>query len=256
MAEKPMPNGYGAFCWNQLNTPDLEASRAFYEGLFGWRLVQDEVAGVPMHLIQNGTGMLGDFMVMPAEVKAPSHWLSYVWVQDIEAVVAKVEALGGSLCLPITEISQVGRIAVLADPQGATLGVYTSGHAPAEAQPSGAGTFCWYECATRDVEALKTFYGGLFGWSPLPQSMGDFTYTLMQRGDEQIAGIMPMEGPQWDGIPDHWLTYVAVADIEATVARVAGLNGQVCVPVKDIGIGRFAVLMDPLGAVFSVFQAA
>jgi predicted enzyme related to lactoylglutathione lyase len=67
---------------------------------------------------------------------------------------------------------------------------------------------------------------------------------------------MAMEGESWGEIPDHWMAYVAVADIEATAAKVEGLGGKVCVPVTDIGIGRFAVINDPVGAYLSVFQGA
>lgn len=257
MSEKPMPTGYGAFCWNQLNTPDLTASKAFYEGLLGWQILEEAMGGMPMHVITTGTAMVGDVMPLPEEVKTPAHWLSYVWVQDIDRVVARAQALGATVILPVTEIPEVGRIAVFADPRGAMVGVYASAHDPASPQPSGPGTFCWFECATRDLEGLKAFYGDIFGWTAKTETMsGNMQYTLLHRGEDQVAGLMAMEGESWGEIPDHWMAYVAVADIEATVAKVEGLGGVVCVPVTDIGIGRFAVINDPVGAYLSVFQGA
>lgn len=257
MADQCMPTGYGAFCWNQLNTPDVAASKAFYEGLFGWQILEETVGGLAMHVISNDKVVVGDLMAMPSEVQAPSHWLSYVWVQDIQAVVAKAVARGARIFVPVTEIPEVGRIAVFADPKGAVLGVYGTDREPGEAQPAGAGSFCWYECTTRDVEAEKAFYGDLFGWKSVAETMaGGFTYHLQHRGAEQVAGIMPMDGECWDGIPDNWTAYVAVADIVATVATAEALGGTICVPVTDIQIGRFAVLQDPVGAIFSVFQGA
>jgi len=76
MSEPTMPTGYGAFCWNQLNTPNVAASKAFYEALFGWKIVEESMGGMPMHVIFSGTTMVGDLMVMPSEVKSPSHGLS------------------------------------------------------------------------------------------------------------------------------------------------------------------------------------
>lgn len=257
MSEPTMPTGYGAFCWNQLNTPDLAASGAFYEGLFGWRLVEESMGGVPMQLISNGATMVGDVMVMPPEVQAPSHWLSYVWVKDIHEVVAKATARGATILVPVTEIPEVGRIAVFADPRGAILGVYATHKEPESPQPIGPGTFCWYECMNRDVESEKAFYADLFGWTSTAETMeGGFIYHLQHRGADQVAGMMAMDGDCWEGIPDHWMAYVAVVDIEATVAKVGPLGGTVCVPVTDIHIGRFAVLRDPVGATLSVFQVA
>lgn len=255
MSEPTMPTGYGAFCWNQLNTPDVAASKAFYEGLFGWKIVEETMGGMAMHVISTGATMVGDVMAMPPEVQAPSHWLSYVWVKDIHAVVAKAAAGGARIFVPVTEIPEVGRIAVFADPKGAILGVYATDREPENPQPIGPGTFCWYECMSRDIEAEKTFYADLFGWTSTAQTMaGGFVYHLQHRGEDQVAGMMAMEGEGWEGVPDCWTAYVAVADIETTVAKVEPLGGTVSVPVTDIQIGRFAVIQDPVGATISVFE--
>lgn len=255
MSEPTMPTGYGAFCWNQLNTPNVAASMAFYEGLFGWQIVEASMGGMTMHVISSGATMVGDMMAMPAGVDGPSHWLSYVWVKDIQETVSKAKAGGATIFVPVTEITEVGRIAVFADPKGAVLGVYSSDTEPGSPQPVGPGTFCWYECMTRDIEAEMAFYAGLFGWTSTAQAMdGGFVYHLQHRGADQVAGMMAMDGEGWEGVPDHWTAYVAVADIEVTVAKVASLGGTVCVPVTDIKIGRFAVIQDAVGATISVFQ--
>lgn len=257
MSAPTMPTGYGAYCWNQLNTPNVAASKAFYEALLGWRVVEETMGGMTMHLLFAGEACVGDMMAMPEGLQAPSHWLSYVWVQDIDAVVAKAAAKGATLHLPVTTIPEVGRIAVFADPRGAVIGVYATEQPVGDPQPMAPGTFCWYECMSRDLESTKAFYGDLFGWTSKAQDMaGGFTYHLQHRGEDQVAGMMAMEGDMWNGIPDHWMAYVAVDDIEATVAKVQSLGGTVCVPVTDIQIGRFAVIQDAVGATLSVFQGA
>ena len=81
-----------------------------------------------------------------------------------------------------------------------------------------------------------------------------FNYTMIKVGDAQAGGMMPMEGPMWDGIPTHWMVYFAVADCDGTAARVGESGGKVCVPPTEIAVGKFSVLNDPQGATFSIIQ--
>ncbi len=112
--------------------------------------------------------------------------------------------------------------------------------------------FIWNELATPDPEASKAFYATVVGWSaadaPMPESPGS-VYTLFKNGDTDVGGMIRMEGPQWQGIPPHWLAYIGVDDVDATVAKVEPAGGKVLHPPTDIpGVGRFCVIADPLGA--------
>jgi predicted enzyme related to lactoylglutathione lyase len=114
------------------------------------------------------------------------------------------------------------------------------------------GVFSWAELATTDVEGAKKFYTGLLGWTTEVAPVEGMTYTLVKAGDEQVGGIM---GVQCAGgeIPPHWGIYITVDDVDATAGKAKELGGTVIMPPTDIPhVGRFSVLQDPQGVVFSV----
>jgi predicted enzyme related to lactoylglutathione lyase len=123
--------------------------------------------------------------------------------------------------------------------------------------PPTPGTFCWNELMTSDAEASKKFLTTLFGWTTETMELGpDTTYTMFKKGEQYVAGMMPMVGEQWKGVPPHWMGYVAVEDVDAMAKRVTDLGGTVCVPPTDVpNVGRFAVINDPSGATFSLWKA-
>ncbi|MDY7108102.1 MAG: VOC family protein [Planctomycetota bacterium] len=122
--------------------------------------------------------------------------------------------------------------------------------------PPAAGTFCWNELMTPDAGAAKRFYGELLGWTSEDMDMGEMgTYTLFRKGDQHVGGMMPMVGDCWEGVPPHWMSYVAVDDVDASTKKAEQLGGKVCVPPTDIpNVGRFSVITDPTGATISLFK--
>jgi predicted enzyme related to lactoylglutathione lyase len=113
--------------------------------------------------------------------------------------------------------------------------------------------FCWNELATTDADACARFYGELFGWTTQKRPAGPTTYITFRQGGEDAGGMLQMTA-EWAGVRPHWMPYVAVADVDACAKRIAELGGKVCVPPTDISVGRFAVVEDPTGAVFSVIK--
>ncbi len=121
------------------------------------------------------------------------------------------------------------------------------------------GTFCWTELATRDVEAAKKFYTELIGWETEESDIGEGKYTVLKIPGQKcsVGGMMAMDGPQWEGLPSHWMPYIAVNDIDDRAKKCVELGGTVKVPPMDIPtVGRFCVIADPTGAVISLFQGA
>jgi predicted enzyme related to lactoylglutathione lyase len=110
--------------------------------------------------------------------------------------------------------------------------------------------------ACRDIEAAKRFYGHVFGWGGNTQQMGPMTYTEWKLGDKSIGGMARMDENWPAEVPPHWMVYFSVDDCDAAVAKVAELGGTVSVPPLDIPPGRFSVVNDPHGAVFSVIKLA
>jgi len=119
---------HGAFSWNELSTPDVEAAKGFYGELLGWQFQDIESCDMNYSMIKAGDKEVGGMMVTPPEAKAngkPATWGAYVTVDDVDAQVARVEQLGGKVCQPAEDIPDVGRFAVIQDPQGATLALIT-----------------------------------------------------------------------------------------------------------------------------------
>lgn len=118
------------------------------------------------------------------------------------------------------------------------------------------GAFSWCELLTSDPEAAKQFYGKLFNWTmePTPTAMPGVDYTLVNCAGQHIGGIMEIP-PSAPEMPPHWGSYITVENVDATVEQALAMGGTVCVPPQDIPlVGRFSVLRDPQGAVFSIIS--
>lgn len=121
----------------------------------------------------------------------------------------------------------------------------------ASAAPATPGGFCWNELITSDVGVAGKFYTQLFDWNPTPFP-GPMPYTIFRMGEKHVGGMMPQQQP---GTPPIWLSYITVADCDASAAKAQKLGAKLCMPPKDIPtIGRIAVLTDPLGAAFGIHQ--
>lgn len=151
-----------------------------------------------------------------------------------------------------TEIIGFGHMAVFADPTGAPISVWQPLSHIGAGLVDEPGTLCWNELTTRQPDLAIPFYRSVFGWTPAPRPMGAVTYTEWKLSDRTIAGMMPMDASWPEGIPSHWMVYFATADTDTSAARVTELGGRVSVPPTDIPPGRFAVVNDPHGAVFSL----
>jgi len=125
MKEHEMPAG-GTFCWTELATTDAEAAAKFYSELLGWRLHRSNATGYEYTEIEAGGERIGGIHQMGSEFAgAPSHWMAYVAVEDVDESAGRVAELGGKVCVPPTDIPNVGRFCVINDPTGATLSLIT-----------------------------------------------------------------------------------------------------------------------------------
>lgn len=113
------------------------------------------------------------------------------------------------------------------------------------------GNFTWFELVTSEIDDAKAFYTETLGWKTTEMDMGDFQYPMLVAGEAPQAGIV---APQQPGTPAHWISYLAVDDVDARVAKVTEHGGKVVVPPTDISVGRFALVADPQGALFNLFK--
>jgi predicted enzyme related to lactoylglutathione lyase len=248
----------GTFIWHDLMTTDLATSKHFYTKLFDWKAVTHE-GGMPYTEISTAAGRpQGGMMAEDPSKGIPSHWMGYVLVENVDKTTARAVELGGKTLMAPMDIPQVGRFAVLQDPQGATFApfTYAPGHAEKaeEDGPPTHGRFCWDELSTSDPQKAAKFYGALFGWDVQGMDMGGgMTYWMATKDGAQVAGIMktPKDAPH----PPMWLAYVA-ADVDAKAKLSQELGARVYVPPTDIpNVGRFAVLGDPTGATIALFRS-
>ena len=130
MSEYKVPAN-GAFCWNELATTDLEAAQNFYKTLLGWEIKESKATGecegsmVYNEIVVGGQHVGGIYKMGPEFGQAPSHWVAYVAVDDVDAKARQVWELGGKVCVPPTDIPNVGRFCVINDPTGATIALIT-----------------------------------------------------------------------------------------------------------------------------------
>jgi hypothetical protein len=118
-----------------------------------------------------------------------------------------------------------------------------------EVQMASHGNFHWNELMTRDVEKAKKFYGSTIGWSFDGMPMPDGTYWVAKMGDTPVGGLFPLTSPQFDGVPESWMSYLAVDDVDARVKKAESAGAKLMRPIFDVpGVGRIAILTEPGGA--------
>lgn len=245
----------GTPCWIDLGTPDQDAAASFYGSLFGWSVEEDENAeetgGYRVAMLRGKA--IGGVMKLMEEGQPPA-WSSYVCVEDVDATAAKAKEAGGTVMFEPMSVLDYGRMAFVADPTGAVLGLWQPGKNVGAGLVNEPGALSWNELNTRDVSAAKDFYSAVFGWEYVAEDMGEAgTYTTILRDGNRVGGILDMtERGVPEGVPAHWQVYFAVDNTDTTVEQAKAGGGSVMVEPFDVPAGRLAILADPFGASFAV----
>jgi predicted enzyme related to lactoylglutathione lyase len=175
----------------------------------------------------------------------------YVTVADVDETAGQVAGAGGTVIAPPFDVMEAGRMAVIADPTGAMLCIWSpKGNIGAETVNE-PGALAWEELITPDIPKAGVFYEKIFGWKAAP--VPDGSYTEWKLGDRSIGGAM---NPPMEGIPTVWGVYFAVEDTDKAVELIKSNSGSVFQGPMDIEPGRFAVCADPAGAMFNVIKLA
>ncbi|HEY7962985.1 MAG TPA: VOC family protein [Steroidobacteraceae bacterium] len=243
----------GRFVWHELLTTDTAAAAAFYPKVVPWRTQPSNMPGYTIWM--SAQAQVGGLMALPSEAgDSPPHWLVYIGTPNVDATCSQAQGLGARVVKPPGDIPNVGRFAVLADPQGATFALFTPGGNQAPPTPQQGG-FSWHELATTDVAAAVRFYGTLFGWSKgRGHDMGALgVYQIFEHGGQQVGGMCNVQGPS---TAPSWLSYVHVADSAKAVAAAKGAGGRLLHgPMEVPGGSWIALMMDPQGGAFAVQEA-
>jgi len=248
----------GRFVWYEHLTKDPKAAMEFYNDVVGWK-TQPFGEAHDYFMWIGSQGPLGGVMKLPEQAEkmgAPPHWMAHVQVHNVDATAALAKKLGGNLHKEPEEVPTVGRFAVIGDPQGAFISIFTPSTPMTLHDTSKPGEFCWNELMTSDSAAAFNFYSQLFGWKAFQDmDMGPMgTYRVFAIGERQLGGMMTV--PKGAPMPPMWLYYVETADLDGALARATKrgatvMNGPMDVP----GGGRIAQMMDPQSAAFCLHQS-
>lgn len=256
-------NSHGSFIWYELMTPDPEGAKPFYEAVVGWTVgdPSPEFNGYRMIGRSDG-GYAGGVLELTEDMHrhgARPIWLGYVCVDDVDQSVRLIGEAGGKLLMPAADIPNVGRIAMVTDPQGAPL--YVMRPTPPAADPSAQSDVFsvdqpqhvrWNELMTGDPDAAVAFYQRHFGWSQEGEMpMGELgAYRFIQNNGVAIGAVMkrPLQVPV-----SLWTYYIGVDDIDRAVAAIEGGGGKIVNGPMEIPGGEFALNgVDPQGAAFGL----
>jgi predicted enzyme related to lactoylglutathione lyase len=241
--------------WVDLQTTDQAAAKAFYSEMFGWSYDDQPMdAGAVYSIAKIGDAQVAAIAPQSPELKAagaPAMWNTYLAVDSVDDATAKVAPAGGTVAMEPFDVMDAGRMSFVLDPSGAAVALWQANQHIGAGLVNEPGTVIWNELITDDPAAVS-FYEQVFGVTTTTADMGENKYTMFEAGGQQVGGTMP---PLMAGMPNHWHVYFAVADADATAAKIKQLGGSVMVEPFDTPIGKMAVVADPQGAVFSLFQA-
>jgi uncharacterized protein len=263
----------GVPCWVDTTQPDPDAGAAFYAGLFGWEFEDVTPEGAPgRYLVGRLDGQdVAAISAPPADGPRPQTvWNTYVRVKDADGTAEVATRAGGSIVAEPFDIPGAGRMALLADPEGAVVSIWQANGFEGAQAVNQPGAWVFSDLATADVRAAEAFYFELFGWETAT-GLGGFEFwrlrgyaDFLMRDDPElrkrqaevgaddafadcVAAIEPLAG----GEPARWNVTFGVDDADETAAKARELGGEVLVEPFDAGPVRNVVIRDPQGATFT-----
>jgi uncharacterized protein len=275
----------GVPCWIDLTQRDVDATRSFYGGLFGWTYDVRTPADAPTtyaYALLDGRFVAA--VAGPPGESDPQGWTSYVCVDSADETVAKVDANGGKVLTPPTPVGPPGQVtghfALCADPEGALVGLWQPGANPGVAVVNVHGAWNFSELHTADPDGAQRFYGAVFGWELSSFELGEgrtagfwrvpgYGEFLAQRdpeirerqaseqappGFEDAVAVMQPLGAEGSDVAPRWTVTFAVDDADAAYARALELGATEVVPLFDTDYTRMGTVRDPQGAELNLSQ--
>ena len=247
---------HGRFVWHELVTTDVPAATTFYARIMRWGAWDASTPGRPYILFGDGKSAISALTPLPDEARqigVQPVWVGYVGVDDVDAAAARVVQLGGAVHVAPTDVADVSRYSVVADPQGARLALF-KWRKPAQqppAAPHAAGRVGWHELLAADSEQAWSFYSELFGWQKEEADVSDTaTYQPFSVAGQMIGGMLtkPPDIPT-----PFWLCYFNTDDVDSAAERVTADGGQVLEGPLDTASGSWVIqCADPQGAAFAL----
>ncbi|MGP9504086.1 VOC family protein [Specibacter sp. AOP5-B1-6] len=247
----------GAPCWIDLLTSDMKRSREFYTALFGWSYEsgdEEKYGGCTM-ACKDGKRVAGLIQNPEDGAGHPDMWSTYLRVDNIDEAVTAAKDAGAIAHMEPMDVPGQGRMAMVGDPGGATIGMWEfGGHTGFQAHETN-GAAAWHELHSKDYPAAVRFYRDVFGLQTSVMSdTAEFRYTNLVDGETELAGIMDAASFLPAEVPSTWQVYFQTDDVDAAVAAALTLGASVINAAEDSPYGRVAGLSDCTGAMFKLIQ--
>ncbi|PYC76694.1 VOC family protein [Streptomyces tateyamensis] len=251
----------GTPCWIELMVPDQQAALDFYCDLFGWQgqVGPPELGGYAVCTLK-GKAVAGIMKAMNPDGTVPDPlpptvWTTYLATDSIDTTVKGVTDAGGTVVAGPMEVMDLGRMAVVADPTGAVVGLWQSGTFGGAGIVNEHGALIWNELITADLPAASAFYSSVLPVTTRSSEMpGAEGYIEFQVDGRAVGGMMDLSALP-PGTPPHWQAYFHVDSVDEVQDAAVRAGGSVLAPAFDMAAGRMAVLADPQGGRFSVITA-
>ena len=251
-----MTNSHGRFAWYELITTDMQSAKIFYSKVMGWGVLDASMPGGAYTLFTSGNALVGGLVDLTKEARKMGGrpgWIGYVEVNDVDATADRIKHLGGAVHVPPTDVPNVSRFCIFADPQTARLAVL-KWLKPTQGQPAelnAPGSVGWHELLAANWETALSFYVELFGWQKKDAKTGDIgTYQLFSAAEQTVGGIYTK--PPTITVP-FWLYYFHIGDLDAATRRMKAGGGQILDGPFELPGGSWIVqCVDPEGAIFAL----
>lgn len=258
---KPASNQAGGYIWYELMTTDAQGAKEFYDAVIGWNIGEDLADHNGYRMIGRSDGKFAGG-VLPLTDEMIQHgarptWLGYIHVEDVDQAAREIEQAGGKTLMK-HDIPNVGRIAMVTDPQGAPFYIMkpvppaNDPHAQSDVfSPSAEQRVGWNELSTSDPAAARRFYSDQFGWTSEDfMPMGENgEYRFFKRGDVTIGALAGTT----DGQPPHWRYYFRVPSILQAKQAAEEKGATIRMGPHEVPTGEWILIgSDPQGAEFAL----
>lgn len=239
-----------------LATSDQDSAKSFYGSLFGWSWEDNPMGDgsfYSMAMLKGKTAAAAyTQQADEASQGIPPHWTTYITVDDVEAASGKVAGAGGKVIAPPFDVFEFGRMSVISDPTGGVVALWQpKTHIGAEIVNE-TGAFSWNELITDDPGKAGKFFEDILGVHVHNQT-DPFPYTMLMVDGKPAGGFL-QKTPEMGQMPNVWVVYFSVDDADSAAKKAESLGGKIMVPPMDTPVGRFAGIVDPQGAMFSVIK--
>jgi uncharacterized protein len=246
----------GSFCWVELATSDQPGAKRFYNELFAWTANDVPIGPDDFYTMfqLRGRDVAAAYTLRPdqKEQGVPPNWMLYVATGDADSTAEKAAGLDGKILAPPFDVFDVGRMAVIQDPTGAVFAVWQAKKHHGVGVASEEGSLCWADLNAADPKKAVDFYSQLFDWQTEVSKNDPSGYLHILNQGNYIGGIPPVLEGQG---PSHWLIYYQVSGIDTLIGRANSNGGKTYQPPFTVPeTGTMAVLADPQGAVFALFE--